>query len=142
MEFTVHPVLAVSDLNRAAKWYKDKLGMEPSLMGNEPIPPGTTVYTSELAYETPNATFGIYESKYAGQNQATAVKFVTKEFDAAHAELLANGVEFEVYDIEEYFSEPDGNPYWDNGALVSPDGEKTAWFKDSEGNVLSIGTVY
>jgi hypothetical protein len=111
-------------------------------MGNEPIPPGTTKYEGELAYETPNATLGIYETRHAGKNLATAVKFVAGDFDAAHAELLANGVEFEIYNIEENFHEPDGTPYWDNGALVSPDGEKTAWFKDSEGNVLSIGSIY
>jgi len=28
----------------------------------------------------------------------------------------------------------------DDGVLVSPDGEKTAWFKDSEGNILAIGS--
>lgn len=31
-------------------------------------------------------------------------------------------------------------PTWDNGVLISPDGEKTAWFKDSEGNILAIGS--
>ena len=49
---------------------------------------------------------------------------------------------FEWYPIEGNFSE-DGpeQPYWDNGALVSPDGEKTAWFKDSEGNILALGST-
>ncbi len=47
----------------------------------------------------------------------------------AHAELMANGGAFEDYDFRTL-----------DGVLVSPDGEKTAWFKDSEGNTLAIGS--
>ena len=57
------------------------------------------------------------------------------------AELVANGVVFEVYEIEGNFNEEDGTPHFLNGVLVSPDGEKTAWFKDSEGNILAIGSA-
>jgi hypothetical protein len=60
---------------------------------------------------------------------------VANDFDAAHVELLANGVVFEEYDIEQ-FSEENSTPYFQNGVLILPDGEKTAWFKDSEGNIL------
>lgn len=40
------------------------------------------------------------------------------------------------------FSDDDEEPppYWDRGALVFADGQKTAWFKDSEGNILAIGS--
>ena len=51
----------------------------------------------------------------------------------AHAELMGNGVAFEDYDFGDDFRTLDG-------VLVSPDGEKTAWFKDSEGNTLAIGS--
>jgi hypothetical protein len=30
---------------------------------------------------------------------------------------------------------------WYRDMLVSPDGEKTAWFKDSEGNILALGST-
>ena len=86
--------------------------------------------------------FGVYETPHAGKNLATAARLVTNDFDAAHAELLRNGVVFEVYPIEGNFEENEGpQPYWDNGALIFPDGEKTAWFKDSEGNILAIGST-
>lgn len=139
MEFTIHPELPATDINRAAAWYKEKLGLEPVLHGNESIKPGTTTYQEELLYDTGTARFGVYETPHAGKNLATAARLVTTDFDGAHAELLASGVVFEIYDIEENFHSPDGMPYWDNGALVFPDGEKTAWFKDSEGNILAIG---
>lgn len=132
-EFTIYPELTATDINRAARWYKEKVGLEPVLHGNEPIPPGTEHFDSELLYDTGTARFGIYESWVAGRNEATAARIVVADFDDAFAKLSANGVVFEDYDFGEDFRTVDG-------VLVSPDGEKTAWFKDSEGNILAIGS--
>jgi catechol 2,3-dioxygenase-like lactoylglutathione lyase family enzyme len=134
MEFTIHPELPASDINRAAAWYREKLGLEPVLHGNEPTEEGTTQFESELLYETGTARFGVYESWAAGRNEATAARLVVTDFDTAFAELKANGVVFEDYDYGDDFRTIDG-------VLISPDGEKTAWFKDSEGNILAIGSV-
>jgi len=130
----MYPQLPASDINRAAAWYREKLGLEPVLHGNEPVKAGTTHFESELLYDTGTAKFGVYESWTAGRNEATAARMVVTDFDAAFAELQANGVVFEVYDYGEDFRTIDG-------VLVSPDGEKTAWFKDSEGNIIAIGSV-
>lgn len=140
MEFIIYPELPATDIRRARAWYKEKLGLEPVLVDGEPTDPDAPYGGGELLYDTGTARFGVYETPNAGKNHATAARLVTRDFDGAHAELLANGVVFEIYDIEEHFTEPDGNPYWDNGALVWPDGEKTAWFKDSEGNILALGS--
>jgi catechol 2,3-dioxygenase-like lactoylglutathione lyase family enzyme len=132
MEFTIHPELPAVDIERARAWYKDKLGLEPV---------GAEAGDDELLYDTGSAKFGVYQSTHAGLNLATAARLVTSDFDAAYAELDANGVEFEIYPIEGNFGSDDGvPPRWEGGALVSPDGEKTAWFKDSEGNILAIGS--
>jgi catechol 2,3-dioxygenase-like lactoylglutathione lyase family enzyme len=139
MRFTIHPELPATDLNRAAAWYREKLGIEPVLHGGEPVEPGTTEFEYELLYDTGTATFGVYQTEHAGKNLATAARLVTDHFDGAHAELLSRGVVFEIYDLG-LFHQDEGTPYWDNGALVSPDGEKTAWFKDSEGNILALGS--
>lgn len=133
MEFTIHPELPASDINRAARWYREKLGLEPVLAGNEPVEPGTTEFHSELLYDTGTARFGVYESWTAGRNEATAARLVVKNFDAAFAEMRSRGVDFEDYDYGEDFRTVDG-------VLVSDDGEKTAWFKDSEGNILALGS--
>ena len=140
MRFTIHPELPAIDVIRARRWYKEKLGLDPVTVGGEPFDPSRDQGRGELLYNTGTARFGVYETPNAGTNQATAARLVTDDFDGAQAELIANGVVFEIYDIDEYFDEEDGRPYWDNGALVSPDGEKTAWFKDSEGNTLAIGS--
>jgi catechol 2,3-dioxygenase-like lactoylglutathione lyase family enzyme len=134
MEFVIYPELPASDINRAARWYREKLGLEPVLCGNEPVSPGRTEFDSELLYDTGTAKFGVYESWTAGRNEATAARMVVDDFDKAFASLRENGVVFEHYDFgDEYRT--------DDGVLVSPDGEKTAWFKDSEGNIIAIGSV-
>lgn len=135
LRFTIHPELAASDINRARTWYSEKLGLEPVSHGGEPIPEGTILAEadSELYYDTGTARFGVYPSPNAGTNKATAARLVVDDFEAAFAELKARGVVFEDYDFGDDFRTMDG-------VLVSPDGEKTAWFKDSEGNILAIGS--
>ena len=117
----MYPQLPASDLARAQAWYAEKLGLEP-------VEPG-----DELFYNTGTAAFQVYPSENAGTNKATAVRLVVDDFDSARKELLARGVVFEDYDLGEDFRTIDG-------ILHSPDGEKTSWFKDSEGNILALGS--
>ena len=121
----LHPVLPASDLERAKQWYADKLGLQP-------------VEEDEyggLQYETGGGTFLVYLSEFAGTNQATAAGFRVDDFDAAIATLRANGVTFEDVDFGEMGSSVDG-------VISTPDGkDKAAWFKDSEGNILSLSTI-
>ena len=111
------------------------LGLEPVRAGGEPIEPGSPIEAeTELLYDTGTARFGVYSSAHAGRNLATAARLVVDDFDAARNELLARGVRFEDYDLGSDFRTVDG-------VLVSPDGERTSWFKDSEGNILALGSV-
>lgn len=121
MQFRIYPQLPASDLARAQAWYSDKLGLDP-------VEPG-----EELFYDTGTAQFGIYPSDNAGTNKATAARLVVDDFDAVRAELVSRGVVFEDYDLGPDFKTADG-------ILHSPDGEKTSWFKDSEGNILALGS--
>ena len=109
---------------RSSAWNRYSTGTSRSRQG-------TTQFESELLYDTGTAKFGVYESWAAGRNEATAARLVVTDFDTAFAELKANGVVFEDYDYDDDFRTI-------NGVLRSPDGEKTAWFKDSEGNILAI----
>ena len=137
MDFIIYPELTASDLTRARAWYSDKLGIEPVRHGGEPVVPGAEpdVYDSELLFEMGGARFGIYESEHAGKNRGTAMRIVVSDFDAFRARLLENGVVFEDYDFGDDFRTFDG-------VLVSPDGEKTSWFHDSEGNIVAIGSSF
>jgi catechol 2,3-dioxygenase-like lactoylglutathione lyase family enzyme len=122
MEFILKFELAASDVARASAWYSEMLGWEPTNPGD-----------TELIYEVGGAQFGVYPSDNAGTNKATAVRLIVSDFDAVHADLLSKGVVFEDYDLGDDFRTVDG-------VLVSPDGEKTCWFKDSEGNILALGS--
>jgi len=137
MDFIIYPELTASDLARAHAWYSERLGIEPVRHGGEPIVAGSEpdIYDSELLYEMGGARFGIYQTEHAGKNRATAMRIVVSDFDAFRARLLENGVVFEDYDLGDDFRTVDG-------VLVSPDGEKTSWFQDSEGNVVAIGSSF
>jgi len=124
MEFTLKFELAASDLGRARAWYSEVLGLEP-------IDPEAT----ELLYEAGSTIFGIYPSENAGTNRATAARLIVADFDSVRAGLLSKGVVFEDYDFGDDFRTVDG-------VLTSPDGEKTSWFKDSEGNILALGSSF
>lgn len=135
MTFTFYAELPVADINRARRWYSTMLGLEPYKHGGEPVPDpaALTEVDSELYYDTGTSRFGLYESWTAGRNEATAARLVVDDFDATVAVLRGRGVVFEHYDYGDDFRTVDG-------VLTSPDGEKTAWFKDSEGNILAIGS--
>lgn len=122
MEFTLKLELAASDVERARAWYSEKLDLEPS----DPEGP-------EYVYYAGGTVFGIYPSDNAGTNKATAARLIVDDFDAVRAELLSRGVVFEDYDLGEDFRTVDG-------VLTSPDGERTSWFKDSERNILALGS--
>ena len=75
----------------------------------------------------------LYASQFAGTNQATAASLDVNDFDAAVEQLRSRGVAFEEYDMGEFRTE--------NGVLTLPTGQKAAWFKDSEGNILAIAAM-
>ena len=118
----LHPVLPASDLDRAKRWYAEKLGLEP-------------VREDEYGgaeYEVGGAMFLVYQSEFAGTNKATAAGFRVDDFDASVAELRSAGVVFEDVDFGEFGSTVDG-------VITMPGStDKAAWFKDSEGNILSL----
>ncbi|HEU4917601.1 MAG TPA: VOC family protein [Acidimicrobiia bacterium] len=117
--------LPASDLDRAKAWYSEKLGLEP-------------VWEDEYGgahYEAGGSRFLVFVSPFAGTNQATAAGFTVENFDEMIEDLRAKGVTFEEVDFGEMGKTVDG-------VISSADGmSKAAWFKDSEGNILSLSTL-
>jgi catechol 2,3-dioxygenase-like lactoylglutathione lyase family enzyme len=108
------------DLERAKKWYAETLGFTP-----KDEDPGGVLYAAGDGTE-----FLVYQSEYAGTNQATAMAFLAKDLSAEMKELRSRGVTFEEYDIP-------GVKTVDGIAEFAP-GERGGWFKDSEGNILAL----
>lgn len=117
----IHAVLAASDLERARSWYSEKLGLEPV----------STTPFGDLRYEAGGVEFLVYQSELAGTNQATAAGFRLKHFDEVVTFLRSHGVAFEHVDFGEMGATVDG-------VITTPDGQKAAWFKGSEGNTFAL----
>jgi predicted enzyme related to lactoylglutathione lyase len=119
--------LPAQDLERARAFYSEKLGLEPT----EERPGG-------LRYRLAGGEFAIFESAGAPSGEHTQMGFEVEDIDAAVAELRERGVVFEEYDIPGLttvggIADIEGN-YPSKGT-----GERGAWFRDSEGNMLGLG---
>jgi catechol 2,3-dioxygenase-like lactoylglutathione lyase family enzyme len=113
-------VLAVSDLQRARSFYENTLGFEAVQE-----PPGAILYRSG------HSVLLVYPSEYAGTNKATAVTWALgDDFGATVQALKDKGVAFEHYDdLPETTRDGDVHQMGDL---------KAVWFKDPDGNILSL----
>jgi len=116
----MYPSIPARDLGRAKRFY-EKLGFKPIEEGPE-----------GAYYATGDTKFFLYESAYAGTNQATTAGWEVDDLDKEMSELRSRGVVFEEYDLPGIKTV--------NG-IATVDSEKAAWFKDSEGNILNIAEV-
>jgi catechol 2,3-dioxygenase-like lactoylglutathione lyase family enzyme len=111
-------MIAVKDLDRARRFYEDTLGLKTRDEWGE----GVTL-------ESGGTSINLYKSEFAGTNKATALNFDVDDIDREVGELKDRGVMFEHYDLPGL--EPKGDCY-------VAEGMKTAWFKDPDGNILSL----
>jgi len=112
--------IAVSDIAAARHFYEDTLGLTVS----------GTEGKERVAFRSGQSTILVYRSEYAGASHATALTFpVGDKIDAMARALKAKGVNFEHYDMPQTHIEGD----------VHVAGERRiAWFKDPDGNMLSM----
>ncbi len=116
------PSLPAKDLDRAKRWYEEKLGLTPVM----------ELGWGGLAYQSGGSNWIIYQTPSAGTGKHTLGGWVVTNIDDAMRELRANGVTFEEYALG------DQGPNTENGVSRDPNGGAVAWFKDSEDNVVSI----
>jgi len=113
------PMIAVKDIDRAKRFYGEKLGMKPfQEMGDQ-----------LFMLKSGDTTLSVYKSEFAGTNKATLLTFDVDDISAEVNELKSKGIAFEHYDLEGLTPE---------GDIYRGEGMKTAWFKDPDGNILSL----
>jgi catechol 2,3-dioxygenase-like lactoylglutathione lyase family enzyme len=119
--------LPAQDLQRARAFYSEKLGLDP----DEERDGG-------LLYRLGDSEFGLFQSVGKPSGDHTQMGFEVDDIDAVVDGLRRRGVVFEEYDLTGVttvngITEIEGN-YPSKGK-----GERAAWFRDSEGNMLGIG---
>jgi catechol 2,3-dioxygenase-like lactoylglutathione lyase family enzyme len=113
------PMIPVKDLDRARRFYEDKLGLKPKDEWDE----GMTLKSGDTL-------INVYRSEFAGTNKATSLTFDVDDIDKEVSELKEKGIFCESYDLPGLQRQGD--------LYVGEGGFKTTWFKDPDGNILSL----
>jgi catechol 2,3-dioxygenase-like lactoylglutathione lyase family enzyme len=113
-----HTILPAADLQRFRSFYHDKLGLDPR-----------EEHDGMLVYGSDGSEFEVYETPNAGTAKNTQMVWMTKDLDGEMRRLRDAGIEFLDFEIDGMRT--------DHG-VASTDEMRSAWFTDSEGNVLCI----
>jgi catechol 2,3-dioxygenase-like lactoylglutathione lyase family enzyme len=119
--------LPAQDLDRARRWYADKLGLEP-----------VEERDGGLRYEGAAGVFCLFASAGAAEGAFTQLAFSVDDIETEVADLRRRGVVFEEFDMPgmrkvDGITDVAGN-YPSKGTR-----ERAVWFRDSEGNMLGMG---
>jgi catechol 2,3-dioxygenase-like lactoylglutathione lyase family enzyme len=120
-EWTFTCSIPAKDLDGTRRFYEDVLGVE--VIRESP---------GGITYRSGDSVFLLYATQFAGTARHTLGGFLVKDVEATVADLRAKGVTFEEYDMP-------GLKTVDGIATMGE--EKGAWFKDPEGNILSVGRM-
>ncbi|WP_433781342.1 VOC family protein [Actinomycetospora sp. CA-101289] len=120
--------LPAQDLDRARAFYRDQLGLEP-----------VEERTGGLRYCCAEGEFHVFRSSGAPSGTATQMGFEVDDLDATVAELRRRGVVFETVESRPGFRAAGGVVEVDDNYPSKGTGERGAFFRDSEGNVLGLG---
>lgn len=112
-------MLPVSDPDRAAKFYKEVLGLRRYAFSED----GTEVFWLNTL-----AMVGLLHRPDT-QTESTVLSFEVSNLEDAIAELEEKGVVFEDYDLPSLTTE---------NHIAAMGQERAAWFKDTEGNYLCL----
>ena len=113
------PYIPVRDVARARKFYEEKVGLKPA-----------EEYAGGVVYECGKGSRVLmYPSPGAGTSTASTAFWAVDDVEAEVDELKTRGVVFEEYNMPGLKTV---------NSIATGGGAKTAWFKDSEGNILAI----
>ena len=116
---SIVPYIPVTNVDRARRFYEEIVGLIPK-----------EEFAGGVIYECGSGSWVfMYPSPGAGTSKASTAFWAVDDVAAEVAELKARGVVFEEYDMPGFKTV--------NGVLTAG-GAKTAWFKDSEGNILAV----
>ena len=114
----IRAYIPVSNVSRARKFYEDLVGLKPR-----------EEYAGGVIYECGGAEVFMYPTPNAGTSKASQAYWQVDDVEAEVADLKARGIKFEEYDMPGMTMK---------NSIATAGGAKTAWFKDTEGNILAV----
>ena len=115
----VSAVLVAVDLERVRNFYEEKLGLQAAEMAD-----GLVVECGQ------GTELFLYQRDTPSQAEHTVAAFTVNNIEEMVQSLRDRGVEFEQYDLPGLKTDEQG--------IATIAKVKGAWFKDTEGNILSI----
>jgi catechol 2,3-dioxygenase-like lactoylglutathione lyase family enzyme len=111
--------IPTKDIDRARQFYHDKLGLKEVKRDER----------GDTTFKSGNTRIWVYQSNFAGTNQATYMSWDVDDITAAVDDLKSKGVSFEHYDMPGVTMD---------GDIHVMGKERAAWFKDPDGNILCV----
>jgi predicted enzyme related to lactoylglutathione lyase len=114
----IRAYIPATNVARARKFYEELVGLTPK-----------EDYAGGVIYECGGNEMFLYPTANAGTSKASQAYWEVDDVEAEVAELKARGMVFEDYDLPGMTM---------RNSIAVGGGAKTAWFKDTEGNILAI----
>lgn len=114
----IRAYIPVANVARARKFYEGTLGLQPK-----------EEFAGGVVYECGGTEVFMYPTGNAGTSKASQAFWQVDDVEKEVADLKARGVVFEEYDFPGLTTK--------NG-IATGGGARTAWFKDTEGNILAV----
>ncbi len=111
-------IIWTSRIDDAEKFYRDVLGLTLRARSD-----------GALVFDVGGGDLRVSPVPSTAASEHTVLGFAVDDVDNVIEFLSSRGVSFERFD---------GFPHEDNGALTTPDGARVAWFRDPDGNILSV----
>jgi predicted enzyme related to lactoylglutathione lyase len=119
----VGAAMPAQDMQRARQFYEQKLGFKPAEEGSD----------GGVMYMFGETGFLLFPSMGKPSGDHTQLALDVDDVEEAVGELKRVGVKLEEYDFPNFKTR--------DGIAELRDGEKGAWFKDTEGNLIGVGTL-
>jgi catechol 2,3-dioxygenase-like lactoylglutathione lyase family enzyme len=117
-EAGVHTALPASDIERAKRFFRDKLGLVPA-----------SETESTAFYQVREGQVALFLTNGRPSGDHTQLGWVVEDIEATVAGLRERGVVFEEYDYPDFKT---------TGGIATFGANRFAWFPDSEGNMHSL----
>jgi catechol 2,3-dioxygenase-like lactoylglutathione lyase family enzyme len=111
-------IIWTSRIQEAETFYRDVLGLTLRTRSD-----------GALVFDVGGGDLRVAPIPSTAPGEHTVMGFAVADVDSVIASLRSRGVVFERFA---------GFPHAANGTVISPDGAKVAWFRDPDGNILSV----